>query len=406
MPSPRGETQGTAEHPSQKEYAGGAPTGSPTPAQVVWITGFSAAGKTTVARQVEALLRERNARAVFLDGDELRSIFADRWGYSREERIALARVYFGLSSLLASQGTMVVISAVAMYDEVRDWLRAHVPGAVEIYLEVPEEERRKRDRATKQVYDRLGSLEDMYDEPVDSDLLVPNHGGVSPAEAASRIVAFLEQDHATKADHGRQAHWEQFYSGGTAPMEPSSFARFTAEQVQPAGRLLEVGCGNGRDAVFLSGVGFDVMALDIAGEAIQACISSHGSHAIEFVASTIGGLNQREADFQVVYSRFSLHAMTPEEEDEFLAESAARLRSGGRLFIECRSINDPLARKGEVISRTERLHGHYRRFVVPNELHAKLGAIGFRPDSMQEARGVAKLGDDDPVVVRVAATKP
>src|SRR5688572_26059917 len=86
------------------------------PAKVVWITGYSASGKTTVGRRVELMLRERETSAVFLDGDDLRSILSHKWGYTREDRVGLARVYFRLCSLLASQGIMVVISAVAMYD--------------------------------------------------------------------------------------------------------------------------------------------------------------------------------------------------------------------------------------------------------------------------------------------------
>ena len=70
--------------------------------RVVWITGYSSAGKTTVGRLVEAELRRRNHSTVLLDGDDLRSIFSGRWGYDRADRVELARVYFRLCSHLAS----------------------------------------------------------------------------------------------------------------------------------------------------------------------------------------------------------------------------------------------------------------------------------------------------------------
>ena len=128
---------------------------------VIWITGYSGSGKTTVARQVEKILRQRNPPTVLLDGDDLRNIFAEKWGYARSDRIDLARVYFRLCSYLSSQGFTVILAAVAMYDEVRDWIRAHIPNVVEVFLDVPVEERLRRDKLSKNVYSRLGSLAEL-----------------------------------------------------------------------------------------------------------------------------------------------------------------------------------------------------------------------------------------------------
>ena len=60
---------------------------------------------------------------------------------------------------------------------------------------------------------------------------------------------------------------------------------------------------------------------------------------------------------------------------------------------------------GEIISTTERVHGHYRRFIIPEEFHDRLIERGFKVISLQEEDGVAKYGDDDPVVIRVIAAK-
>ncbi|MCP9488902.1 MAG: adenylyl-sulfate kinase [Solirubrobacteraceae bacterium MAG38_C4-C5] len=382
------------------------PAKSNRTAQIIWITGFSASGKTTVGRWVEALLRERGSAVIFLDGDDLRSIFASRWGYTREERADLARVYFRLCSLLSSQGFTVVISVVAMYEDVRSWLREHIPAAIEVYLDVPEDVRRQRDRATKQIYGHLGSLQDLYDEPWSPDLVVPNHDGVSPEQAAMRIVELALSDRFTRyADHGRREHWRGFYARAQAPREPSTFARLVGAELDPPARLLEVGCGNGRDAAYLAGLGHDVVALDVSETAISTCIEAHPGSGLRFVAGDITTLDAPEASFDVVYSRFSLHAMTFAEEDDLVARSTDLLAAGGRLYIECRSINDPLARKGEVLSQTERIHGHYRRFVVAHALRVKLETAGLPVRRLEESRGVACLGDDDPAVLRVLAER-
>ena len=109
--------------------------------------------------------------------------------------------------------------------------------------------------------------------------------------------------------------------------------------------------------------------------------------------------------FAVIYSRFVLHAMTLAKEKDFLRHAAALLTPGGCLYLECRSINDPLAHQGEIISPTERIAGHYRRFIVLDELQARLQTAGFVIADAVESQGLAQLGADDPVVIRVTARR-
>src|SRR5687767_10633282 len=117
-------------------------------AQVIWVSGYSGSGKTIVSRKLDALLRADGRSPICLDGDELRAIFAHRWGYERAERIDLGRVYFRLCSHLAAQGHTVIIAAVAMYNELREWLKENVPGSIEVYLQVPHDELVIRDQRT------------------------------------------------------------------------------------------------------------------------------------------------------------------------------------------------------------------------------------------------------------------
>jgi 2-polyprenyl-3-methyl-5-hydroxy-6-metoxy-1,4-benzoquinol methylase len=300
----------------------------------------------------------------------------------------------------------VVISAVAMYDPARAWFKENVPAAVEVYLDVPEHERRERDRLTKGIYGELGSQPFLYDEPTAPDLVVPNYGSMSPEEAARRIVDFVvERPVRLDVDHGRAEHWRAFYRETIAPHEPSSFALAVAGGMALATRLLEVGCGNGRDAAFFASQGIEVTGVDLSNAAIESCRANYSSDRLSFVVGDIASVGP-SAPFDVIYGRFVLHAMTSPEEDTFIAHASQRLTPDGRLFVEARSINDPLARKGEVISKTERICGHYRRFIVADELVLKLQSAGFRVDEVSEGAGVAKLGSDDPVVIRLTASLP
>ncbi len=171
-------------------------------------------------------------------------------------------------------------------------------------------------------------------------------------------------------------------------------------------RLLEIGCGNGRDASFFSANGLRVVALDASSAAIALCQRLHGGNGIDF---KVGRLETEQTgigdSFDAIYSRFVLHAMTQAEEEEMLFEAYNRLRPGGSLYLECRSINDPLARAGEVISPTERIHGHYRRFIIFEELRQRLERAGFNIDHALESTGLAPYRDEDPVVIRIRASK-
>ena len=97
--------------------------------------------------------------------------------------------------------------------------------------------------------------------------------------------------------------------------------------------------------------------------------------------------------------------MTLAEEECAIAAAHELLLPGGMFCIECRSINDPLARKGDVLSPDERVAGHYRRFIVLAELLDRLRAQDFEIAEQQESSGLAVFGDEDPVVIRVLALK-
>lgn len=376
-------------------------------AGVIWITGYSAAGKTTVGRVVERELKRNRIPAIFLDGDDLRNIFAEKWGYSRLDRIDLARVYFRLCSYLSSQGLTVILAAVAMYDEVRAWIRSNMPHVIEVYLDVPAEERIRRDRLTKNVYSRLGSLAELYDEPSNPDLRVPAFGEITPEVAASRIIKHFSFARPTETvNKGKYDYWESFYRTRLGEQSPSPFARHVIERLRRGERLLEVGCGNGRDACFFRSHGLRVVAVDASSAAIAVCHQLHGRNGVEFKTGRLGDEQLDLGDsFDSVYCRFVLHAMTQAEEEKMLFEAYQKLRAGGSLHLECRSINDPLARLGEVISPTERIHGHYRRFIILDELQQRLEAAGFNVDDALEATGLAPYHGEDPVVIRICASR-
>ena len=86
---------------------------------VIWITGLSGAGKTTLASEVVRLLKSKYSNVIYLDGDELRKIFTpiSDIPHSRESRLNYANQYSSLCNFLAEQGNIVVIATISLFKE-------------------------------------------------------------------------------------------------------------------------------------------------------------------------------------------------------------------------------------------------------------------------------------------------
>ena len=162
---------------------------------VYWITGLSGSGKTTIARLFANAVQSRGGRPILLDGDELRDVLGQSFGYTSEERLRLAMVYCRLCRSLASQGFDVIIATVAMFSAIRDWNRNNLGSYREIYLRVPIQVLIQRD--PKEIYSRAqrGEISNVVgidvpiDEPRTPDLIIDNFGSCTPERAVDRILS-------------------------------------------------------------------------------------------------------------------------------------------------------------------------------------------------------------------------
>ena len=205
---------------------------------------------------------------------------------------------------------------------------------------------------------------------------------------------------------GLMNHWDEYYKKDNIPDYPSPFAEYVANKLSNQQTILEVGCGNGRDAKFLASQGHLVTGLDRSAEAIELCKKLYSDDSLEFFFGTITDIAKiNKKKYDLIYSRFVIHAMSLNEEIKTLNMSHKLLNKNGQFFVECRSINDPLSRKGDILSNTERIEGHYRRFIILEEFKQRLVQVGFKIMQSIESDGLAKFGEDDPVVIRIHAIK-
>jgi len=167
MPSPRsGPGLSAAE-------SGKSGTGSPAP--VLWFTGLSGSGKSTIATRVHQELAGRGIEVEYIDGDALREVFPHT-GFSRAEREEHLRRTGYMASRLAAHGVAVVASLVSPYRDSRNFIRALCPGFSEIYVATPLEECERRDvkglyaRARRGELRNFTGLDDPYEPPEQPEL--------------------------------------------------------------------------------------------------------------------------------------------------------------------------------------------------------------------------------------------
>ena len=168
---------------------------------VLWFTGLSAAGKTTVGSLVASELESRGRTVDVLDGDVVRTHLSQGLGFSKEDRDTnIARIGW-VASRLARAGSAVVVSAISPYEEARRRARALVEENapfVEIHVATSLEVCAERDpkglykKALAGEIDHFTGVSDPYEEPVNPELRLDT-AGRDPEESAGAVLARLEE---------------------------------------------------------------------------------------------------------------------------------------------------------------------------------------------------------------------
>jgi adenylylsulfate kinase len=145
-------------------------SGTKSPAPVLWFTGLSGSGKSTIAVRVHEALARRGVEVEYIDGDALREVFPNT-GFTRADREEHLRRTGYMASRLAAHGVTVVASFVSPYRESRDFVRRLCPRFVEIYVATPLEECERRDvkglyaRARRGEIRNFTGIDDPYEAP-------------------------------------------------------------------------------------------------------------------------------------------------------------------------------------------------------------------------------------------------
>ncbi|MBU0711496.1 class I SAM-dependent methyltransferase [bacterium] len=204
-------------------------------------------------------------------------------------------------------------------------------------------------------------------------------------------------------------YWESLYLRQNADLKPSLFAKYIADNFFKEGKsLIELGCGNGRDAIFFANEGIDVLAIDQCENEIEFLKNRFSNPKnVRFLCGDFTNLDNNES-FDIIYSRFTLHSITEKEERKTLIWSFTNLNPNGILCVEVRGHGNEIFGKGEPVIGEKNAYiydEHYRRFLNFNNFCKNLSDIGFFIDYAEEAKGFAPYKGEDQTFIRVIARK-
>jgi adenylylsulfate kinase len=146
-----------------------------TPGLTVWLTGLSGAGKTTIACELERILR-RFRRVEMLDADMVRTHICKGLGFTEEDRRENVRRLALLAKMLAESGSVVLVCAIAPYRTARSQARCMLGRFIEVFVNAPLSVCERRDvkglykKARNGEIKRFTGIDDPYEPPIDPEV--------------------------------------------------------------------------------------------------------------------------------------------------------------------------------------------------------------------------------------------
>jgi len=206
-----------------------------------------------------------------------------------------------------------------------------------------------------------------------------------------------------------EQYWESFYLKQNISLQPSLFAEYVVKKLIKNKRtIVELGCGNGRDAIYFANNNLNVLAIDLCKSEIDY-LKNHYT-LIKNLTFLNADFSELDGDLNcdIVYSRFSLHSISSEKEKRVLQWTYNSLNPDGILCIEVRGLKNEIYGKGRPVKNEENAYlynKHYRRFIRLDAFCDQLISLGFRIEQSEEKKGFAPYNKLNETFIRVIARK-
>ena len=167
---------------------------------IVWMTGLSGAGKTTLSIALENALFEQKTLVTILDGDVVRSGLNQDLGFSAEDRKENIRRIGEVAQLLANQAFVVIVAFISPFRKDRDWVRQSMDDGrfIEVFIDCPLTVCEERDtkglykKARKGVINDFTGISSPYEPPASPEIHIKTSEH-SVEDCVGQITDFLEQ---------------------------------------------------------------------------------------------------------------------------------------------------------------------------------------------------------------------
>jgi len=163
---------------------------------VIWFTGLSGSGKSTIAEKLYHFLKDKGEKVEYLDGDIIRDTFP-KTGFDKNSRVEhIKRIGF-IASLLEKHGITVICSFISPYKNSRDYVRKICKNYKEIYISTPIEHCEKRDikglykKARNKEIKNFTGISDPYQKPENPELTIDT-SKESVEVSLGKVIKFLK----------------------------------------------------------------------------------------------------------------------------------------------------------------------------------------------------------------------
>lgn len=196
---------------------------------------------------------------------------------------------------------------------------------------------------------------------------IPAGTPVSIKARAKKIGALIEK----KLEKINFQYWQDDWGTEKEKWPTSDFAQKTWKYINDKNyrTLLDLGCGNGRDAVFFYNHGLKVTAVDISKNGIESLMKKNS--LIKTILKNIKNISFPKESFDVIYAHLSLQYFDPRESKIIFDKLHNILTPGGMIFVRCKSTDDPKYGEGMNLGGNIFFKSHLRHFFT-EELMKKL----------------------------------